>query len=96
MNENVTHMIYMFDNSLITSLDLSNFDTSNTTHMTGMFRNTKATTLDLSSFDTSNVTDMDYMFYRSSATTGYARTQEDADRLNASSNKPAGLTFVVK
>ena len=39
---------------------------------------------------------MSWMFYGSKATTGYARTQEDADRFNASSNKPSGLTFVVK
>lgn len=30
------------------------------------------------------------------ATTGYARTQADADRFNASPGKPAGLNFVVK
>ena len=28
--------------------------------------------------------------------TGYARTQADADKFNASSYKPVGLTFVVK
>jgi hypothetical protein len=38
---------------------------------------------------------MSSMFSGSSATTGYARTQADADKLNASSNKPAGLTFIV-
>ena len=36
------------------------------------------------------------MFSSSAATTGYARTQEDADRFNASYDKPSGLTFVVK
>ena len=39
---------------------------------------------------------MRYMFYNSKATTGYARSQEDADRFNASSNKPDTLTFTVK
>ena len=61
-----------------------------------MFYISKATTLDLSSFDTSKVTSMGNMFGASAATTGYARTEEDADRFNASSNKPSGLTFVVK
>ena len=61
-----------------------------------MFSNSKATSIDLSSFDTSNVTDMSGMFYYSITTTGYARSQEDADRFNASSNKPSELTFVVK
>ena len=93
---NVTNMEYMFDGSSATTLDLSSFNTSNVTHMNSMFWNSKATTLDLSSFDTSNVTHMESMFRNSSATTGYARTQADADKFNASSNKPAGLNFVVK
>ena len=95
-NKRVTNMSYMFRESKATALDLSSFDTSNVTSMSYMFHASKATTLDLSSFDTSNVTDMSSMFRYSSATTGYARTQADADRFNASSNKPAGLTFVVK
>ena len=64
--------------------------------MNNMFNQSKATSIDLSSFDTSNVTDMSGMFYYSITTTGYARSQEDADRFNASSNKPSELTFVVK
>lgn len=64
--------------------------------MQSMFRGSKATTLDLSSFDTSNVTDMNYMFSSTQVTIGYARTQADADKFNSSSNKPTGLTFVVK
>ena len=93
---NVTTMGYMFYNSKATTLDLSSFDTSSVTNMASMFRESQATTLDLSSFDTSNVTSTYYMFYQSKATTGYARTQADADKFNASTNKPAGLTFVVK
>ena len=38
---------------------------------------------------------MSEMFQISRATTGYAKTQDDADRFNASSRKPATLTFVV-
>ena len=93
---NVTNMSLMFSNSAATSLDLSNFNTSKVTSMYGMFQGSKATSLDLSNFDTSNVTSMKYMFSASKATTGYARSQEDADRFNASSGKPSGLTFVVK
>ena len=95
-NPNVTNMYQMFRNSRATTLDLSSFDTSNVISMFQMFRDSSATTLDLSSFDTSKVTDMGNMFNGSVATTGYARTQEDADRFNASSGKPARLTFVVK
>ena len=61
-----------------------------------MFYNSQATSLNLSSFDTSKVTTMSYMFRHSQATTGYARTQADANRFNASSDKPEGLNFVVK
>ena len=92
----VTDMRGMFFGSQATSLDLSSFNTSNVTDMWGMFGNSQATTLDLSSFNTSNVTDMDYMFFGSQATSGFARTQADADRFNATSLKPAGLTFIVK
>ena len=95
-NPNVTHMISIFQGSSATTLDLSSFDTSNVTNMNSMFYNSSATTLDLSSFDTSNVTDTGNMFRNAQAKTGYARTQEDADRFNASSWKPTGLTFVVK
>ena len=95
-HSNVTEMNNMFYYSRATTLDLSSFDTSNVTSMVGVFRNSKATMLDLSSFDTSNVTSMGSMFRDSSATIGYARTQADADKFNASTNKPAGLTFVVK
>lgn len=66
------------------------------TDMSNMFLSCSATSLDLSSFNTSNVTNMYGMFGDCSATTGYARTQADADKLNASSNKPAGLVFVVR
>lgn len=62
--------------------------------MNGMFSGSQATSLDLSSFNTSNVTDMSEMFSYSSVTTGYAKTCEDAARLNSSSNRP--LTFTVK
>ena len=93
---NVTDMSVMFYGGKATSLDLSSFDTSKVTNMSQMFRINKATSLDLSSFDTSKVTNMDNMFYNCAATTGYARTQTDADKFNATSNKPSGLTFVVK
>ena len=46
--------------------------------------------------DNPNITNMIAMFLGSQATTGYARTQADADRFNSSSNKPAGLNFIVK
>ena len=56
--------------SYLTSLDLSNFDTSAVKNMSNMFYNcTALTSLDLSSFDTSAVTSMDNMFYNCTALT---------------------------
>ena len=68
----VTDMAQMFSYcSNLTTLDVSNFNTSKVTNMTYMFSNCLSlTTLDLSSFDTSNVTDMSNMFsYCSNLTT---------------------------
>ena len=58
---NVSDMFYDCKN--LTTLNLSNFDTSNVTDMYRMFSDcTSLTTLNLSNFDTSNVTDMYRMF----------------------------------
>ena len=49
--------------NLLTSIDVSNFDTSNVTNMAFMFNSCKLiTTLDLSNWDISNVTDISSMF----------------------------------
>ena len=93
---NVTNMLAMFSGIALTSIDLSNFDTSNVANMSDMFSGTKIEELDLSSFDTSNVTNVARMFRNATATKGYARTQADADKFNASSDKPEGLVFTVK
>ena len=93
---NVTDMSSMFHLSDIENINLSSFDTSKVTNMSDMFSDSYITSLDLSSFDTSKVTNMSDMFSYSSVTMGYAKTCEDAARLNSSSNKPSGLTFTVK
>ena len=61
---NRSNMSSMFNNcQTLTSLDLSNFNTSKVTDMSSMFSNCRAlTSLDLSNFNTSNVTTMNYMF----------------------------------
>lgn len=53
----------------VTSLDLSNLNTSKVTDMTWMFSGCGISSLDLSGFDTSNVTDMIEMFYGCSGLT---------------------------
>ena len=92
----VNNMSFMFSDSKITTLNVSSFDTSKVITMYSMFYNTKLNEIDLSSFDMSSVIHSEIMFWQTLATTGYGRTQADCDRLNASSGKPAGLTFVVK
>ena len=61
---NVTNMSQMFRGcSLLTSLDVSGFNTSNVTDMGYMFEDCSGlTSLDVSGFNTSKVTDMQYMF----------------------------------
>ena len=60
---NITNMSQMFYCTHITSLDVSNFDTSNVNNMSCMFEEChNITTLDVSKFNTSNVTNMSYMF----------------------------------
>jgi surface protein len=68
--KNVTDMRGMFLNfDVMTSLDLSNFNTSKVTNMYNMFCNCFAlTNLNVSSFSTSNVTDMSFMFCRCALT----------------------------
>ena len=77
---------------------LNTWDTSNITNMSQMFQYLNSLqSIDLSSFNTSSVTNMSDMFKGcTSLTTGYARTQSDADKFNNSSNKPSGVTFVVR
>lgn len=44
-----------------------------------------------------SVTNTNYMFSNSTLiTTSYARTQTDADKLNASYGKPTNINFIVK
>ena len=61
-NENSYQMFYECNN--LSSIFISNFDTSNVLNMNNMFCIcTNLTSLDLSNFDTSKVTDMGRMFY---------------------------------
>ena len=54
----------------LTSIDISQLDTSNVTDMSKLFYFcTNLTSLDISNFDTSNVTDMSWMFYGCSGLT---------------------------
>ncbi|MGB0454164.1 MAG: BspA family leucine-rich repeat surface protein [Bacteriovoracaceae bacterium] len=63
--ESVTNMRHMLSsNTKLTSIDLTEIDTSNVTDMGFIFTETRPTALNLSNFDTSNVTKMESMFRR--------------------------------
>lgn len=66
----VTSMLDMFEESNVSSLDITKWDTSNVTNMHGMFYGCNALgTLDVSNFDTSSVTAMAHMFGHTGLTT---------------------------
>ncbi len=93
----VTDMSGMFSymTSLI-SLDITSFDTQKVTDMRNMFSGMNITSIDLSNFDMTNVTYSENMFRNSTKITeAYAKTQADADILNATTNKPSTFTFVA-
>lgn len=92
----VKNFQHMFWDAKVPTLDLSTFDTSSAENVTYMFMQTVTNELDLSSFQLPETADTDFMFGSTPVTTGYAKTQEDADRLNSTSGKPEHLTFVVK
>lgn len=96
----VTNMANMFRNSKATTIDLSNFDTTKVTTMVRMFERSEATTLDLSTFDVSKLgaAALSNMLTQAKATTGYARTEDDATKLNNDfmTGIPMALNFTVK
>ena len=88
---------YMFYGcSGLTSLDISNLDTSNVTSMEAMFGGCSSlTSLDISNLDTSNVTDMRYMFYGCSGLTSLDISKLDTSnvtKMNGMFNGCSGLT----
>lgn len=93
----VTDMTAMFYNcSALTSVDVSNFDTSNVTNMSSMFYYCRGlTSLDVSSFNTSNVTDMGGMFESCSGLTSLDLSNWDTSNVTDMSSmfeECSGLT----
>ena len=78
-------------------IGLDTWNTSKITTMKDLFRDLPSLEkLDLSGWDTSNVTDTDTMFVGcTSVTESFARTETDAEKLNASSEKPENVVFIV-
>ena len=68
--------------SQVTSLDLSNLDTSKVITMFYMFKDCSSlTSLDLSNFDTSKVTDMGGMFYNCNSLTSLNLSNFDTSKV---------------
>jgi surface protein len=88
----------MFANaSSLTSLNVSNWDTSKVISMNGMFNNASSlTSLDVSNWDTSSVTRMSSMFDGASAlTTIYASDKFDTSAVTNSTDMFAGASRLV-
>jgi surface protein len=92
--QNVINMLYMFSGaSGITSLDLSNFDTSSVTNMGSMFDGASGlTSLDLSNFDTSSVTRMSGMFEFASGLTSLDLSNFDTSSVTSMQKMFFGAT----
>ena len=85
---NITNISGMFRGcSSLTSLDLSNFDTSNVTGMSSMFSGCSGlTSLDLSNFDTHNVMNVDNMFSGCSSLTSLNLSKFDTSKVRYMDN----------
>lgn len=91
-------MDFMFDKSAAIILNVDNFDVSNVKRMNNTFAQmTKLKTLDLNSFYFTHGVDTPGLFRASnSIETVYAKNQANANLLNSSFQKPAGLTVKIK
>ena len=76
-------MYYLFDGCyLLTSLNVSNFDTSNVVDMLNMFGNcVSLTSLNLLNFNTSQVMDMEKMFYNCTSLTSLDLSSFDTSQV---------------
>ena len=72
----------LYPENTLTSIDISNADTSNVTNMDSMFDGcNRVESLDLSNFDTSNVTDMAWMFANCSQLTSLDVSSFDTSKV---------------
>ena len=87
----------MFYNcSALTSLDVSNFDTSKVTDMSSMFKGCSSlTSLDVSSFNTSKVTYMSNMFYNCSALTSLDVSNFDTSKVTDMDSMFSGCSKLI-
>ena len=92
---NVATMQGLFHQTKALTLDMSNFITTKVKDMSNMFNSSDVTRLDLGSFDLASTTNTNNMFQNTKATIGYARTKEDLNKLNSTSNKPNTLSFNI-
>lgn len=91
----VVDMSHMFEGTIAKELDLRKFETESLVNMSAMFKNTQLEEIDLGSFNLDNVINTNDALSQTTAKVGYARTQTDLTKLNASRNKPSDLTFTI-
>ena len=82
---------YFWNFNKMTSIDLSDLDTSEVTNMSSMFEDCGSlTSLDVSNFDTSKVTDMSYMFDSCSSLTNLDLSSFDTTNVTNMSDMLCG------
>ena len=82
--------------SYLTTVDLSNLDTSNYTSMSSMFSSCSSLkSLDVSNFDTSNVTNMSSMFYNCSSFTSLDLSNWDTSNVTSMGNMFSGCSSLT-
>jgi surface protein len=80
----------------LTTLDLSNFDTSNVTNMGFMFEScVSLTSLDVSNFDTSSVTNMGFMFFACESLITLNVSNFDTSNVTATAGMFAGCSSLT-
>ena len=94
---NYDSMLGMFSYcTSLTSLDLSNFDTSQVTSMSSMFYEcSKLTSINLSSFNTSQVTDMSRMFYNCTSLTSIDLSSFDTSQVTSMGSVFSGCSSLT-
>ena len=97
LNNNFTNAGNMFAYcTSLTSLDLSNFDTSNVREMIGMFLYCSSlTSLDLSNFDTSKVISSDWMFSNCTSLTSLDLSNFDTSKVTSMNSMFSNCTSLT-
>ncbi len=82
--------------SLLTSINVSNFNINNVTNMSNMFSYCSSlTSINLSNFNTNNVTNMAAMFYKCSSLTSINLSNFNCDKIKDTNSRKICLMVVI-